>query len=119
VLAAESQLVQIVLNLLVNAIQASGEDPDIELAIAPEAGGVSLRVCDRGSGIDEDALPNVFDPFFTTKGPGQGTGLGLSLSYDLARQNGGSLAAHNRKGGGATFVLWLPAAEADVEPQAG
>jgi signal transduction histidine kinase len=119
VLAPESQLVQIVLNLLVNAIQASGEDPDIVLAIAPEAGGVSLRVCDRGSGIDEDALPNVFDPFFTTKGPGQGTGLGLSLSYDLARQNGGSLAAHNRKGGGATFVLWLPAAEADVEPQAG
>jgi len=119
VLAAESQLVQIVLNLLVNAIQASGEDPDIELAIAPEAGGVSLRVCDRGSGIDEDALPNVFDPFFTTKGPGQGSGLGLSLSYDLARQNGGSLAAHNREGGGATFVLWLPAAEAGVEPQAG
>jgi two-component system sensor histidine kinase HupT/HoxJ len=55
-------------------------------------------------------MPRVFDPFFTTKPPGVGTGLGLSLSYDLARRNDGRLEAANRPTGGAEFTLWLPPA---------
>lgn len=108
---AEGELVQVVLNLLVNAIQASVGPPEIEVEIRTEGAGVALRVADRGPGIPEDVLPHVFEPFFTTKPPGEGTGLGLSLSYDLVRRHGGSLAAANRPGGGAVFGLWLPAAE--------
>jgi signal transduction histidine kinase len=108
---AEGELVQVVLNLLVNAIQASLGLPEIEVEIRPEGAGVALRVADRGPGIPDQALPHVFEPFFTTKPPGEGTGLGLSLSYDLVRRHGGSLAAANRPGGGAVFSLWLPAVE--------
>jgi signal transduction histidine kinase len=61
-------------------------------------------------------MPHIFDPFFTTKGLGEQTGLGLSLSFDLARRHGGTLEAANRPGGGAIFTLWLPPApEADRE----
>jgi signal transduction histidine kinase len=112
--AVESDLVQIALNLLVNAIQAADGDPHIELEVLPWNGGAALRVLDRGPGIPNDLLPRIFDPFFTTKLPGQGTGLGLSLSYDLARRHGGRLEAENRPGGGAAFTLWLPAARPDA-----
>lgn len=108
--AVEGELVQIALNLLVNAVQASAGVPDVEIEVAREEGGVALSVRDRGCGLAPDVLPRVFDPFFTTKPPGIGTGLGLSLSYDLARRNGGRLEAANRPAGGAEFTLWLPAA---------
>jgi len=114
--AVEGELVQIALNLLVNAVQASSGVPEIEVEVAPAAGGVVLRVRDRGCGLAPDVLPRVFDPFFTTKPPGVGTGLGLSLSYDLARRNDGRLEAANRPDGGAEFTLWLPAAEPAAAP---
>jgi two-component system NtrC family sensor kinase len=116
VCAVESDLVQIALNLLVNAVQASMNGVDIELEVGPVDGGVALHVRDRGDGIDPDSLPHLFDPFFTTKPPGTGTGLGLSLSYDLARRNGGRLDARNRDGGGAVFSLWLPLAAEPRSP---
>ncbi|HSJ98726.1 MAG TPA: ATP-binding protein [Myxococcota bacterium] len=108
--AVEGELVQIVLNLLVNAVQASDGVPDVEIEVAPAREGVALRVRDRGCGLAPDVMPRVFDPFFTTKPPGVGTGLGLSLSYDLARRNDGRLEAANRPTGGAEFTLWLPPA---------
>lgn len=111
--AVEGELVQIALNLLVNAVQASGDPVDIEVEVGPEDGGASLRVRDRGTGIAPEIRPHLFDPFFTTKPPGTGTGLGLSLSYDLARRSGGRLEAANREGGGAEFVLWLPCEAAE------
>ena len=67
---------------------------------------LEVLVEDEGPGIAKALLPRIFDPFFTTKSTG--TGLGLSLSYDLAEQLGGSLSAGNREGGGACFSLWLP-----------
>jgi signal transduction histidine kinase len=112
--ASESDLVQIALNLLVNAIQASNGAVRIDLEVLPWEGGAALRVLDRGPGIPDDVLPHVFDPFFTTKPPGQGTGLGLSLSYDLALRHGGRLEGKNRPEGGAAFTLWLPAAPPDT-----
>jgi signal transduction histidine kinase len=108
--AVEGELVQIALNLLVNAVQASEGTPQVEVEVAPAEGGVVLRVRDRGCGISDDVLPRIFDPFFTTKPQGIGSGLGLSLSYDLARRNGGRLEAASRAGGGAELTLWLPAA---------
>ncbi|MFQ5416082.1 MAG: ATP-binding protein [Myxococcota bacterium] len=105
----EGQLVQVVLNLLVNAIQASEGETTIDLELTSERDGVRLSVKDRGSGIPDEILPRVFDPFFTTKGPGEGSGLGLSLSFDLVQQHHGTLEAHNRDAGGAQFDLWLPA----------
>jgi signal transduction histidine kinase len=115
VLADEDALVQIAVNLLVNAIQAGGPRAEIELEVAAARGGAALRVRDRGPGISAAAFPRLFDPFFTTKPPGEGTGLGLSLSFDLARENQGVLEARNRDGGGAEFELWLPAAPAEAE----
>ena len=110
VLGREEELVQIATNLLLNAIQASGDAREIELEVRRERGQVALAVRDRGPGIPEESLPHIFDPFFTTKGLGEGTGLGLSLSFDLARRHGGTLEAANRRGGGAVFTLWLPPA---------
>lgn len=110
VLGDEDELVQIVTNLLVNALQASVGHPELEISVRAERGGALLAVLDRGAGIPDDVMPRVFDPFFTTKEPGQGTGLGLSLSLDLAQRHGGTLEASNRSGGGAVFELWLPAA---------
>jgi signal transduction histidine kinase len=104
------------MNLLVNAIQASGEAPEIELEVRCAEGQVALSVCDRGPGIPDDFMPHIFDPFFTTKELGEGTGLGLSLSFDLARRHGGTLEAANRPGGGAAFTLWLPEAP-EAEPE--
>jgi signal transduction histidine kinase len=111
---SELQLVQVVLNLLVNAIQASEGKAIIDLEVDPEGDGVRLRVRDRGAGIPDEVLPHIFDPFFTTKAPGEGTGLGLSVSFDLVRQHGGVLEAHNYEGGGACFDLWLPPISKDV-----
>ena len=76
---------------------------------------VEVSVIDTGCGIPEEDLQKIFDPFFTTKGLGEGTGLGLSLSFDLARRHGGTLEAANRPGGGAELTLWLPPAP-EAEP---
>jgi signal transduction histidine kinase len=110
VLGCEEELVQIATNLLLNAIQASGGVREIELEVRRDRGQVTLSVRDRGPGIPHHLLPHVFDPFFTTKGLGEGTGLGLSLSFDMARRHGGTLEAANRPDGGAVFTLWLPPA---------
>jgi two-component system NtrC family sensor kinase len=118
ILGREEELVQIATNLLVNAIQACDNAPEIELGVRCERGQVALSVCDRGPGIPDDLMPHIFDPFFTTKGLGEGTGLGLSLSFDLARRHGGTLEAANQPGGGAVFTLWLPPApEGAVDSQ--
>jgi signal transduction histidine kinase len=108
--ALEGELVQVALNLLVNALQASGEMPEIEIEVGAATGGAVLHVLDRGPGLAPEVMRRLFHPFFTTKPAGVGTGLGLSLSYDLARRNGGRLEAGNRPGGGAHFTLWLPSA---------
>ncbi|GAB6039881.1 sensor histidine kinase [Endothiovibrio diazotrophicus] len=101
---------QILVNLVQNAVDAMGESAGKELTVECETVGeaVAVRVHDRGPGIAEGDLETLFDPFFTTKEVGQGTGLGLYISYGLAQQLGGGLRAENREGGGATFTLTLP-----------
>ncbi|WP_268175782.1 ATP-binding protein [Methylorubrum sp. SL192] len=108
------RLEQVILNLMVNALDAMRNTPERRLnltAAREEASSWQLRVSDSGSGIPEEHMPHVFDPFFTTKAAGEGLGLGLSLSSLIVRDFGGSLAAGNGTHG-AIFTLVLPAAEA-------
>jgi len=75
------------------------------------------RIHDTGPGIPFDVLPRIFDPFFTTKEVNRGTGLGLTISYGIVQEHGGSIHAENVAGGGATFTIELPAA-AKAKPRA-
>ena len=104
--ASDDALTQILVNLMLNAVQASKDDPAIEVDILERGPELEIRVADRGHGIDAEDLDQIFDPFFTTKR--SGSGLGLSISFDLARRLGGRIEASNRPGGGAIFSLLLP-----------
>jgi signal transduction histidine kinase len=116
VLGNSRQIGQVLLNLLLNALHAVGSDGTIQLrarAVSRSSTderrpAVRVTVCDSGPGIPEDALPRLFEPFFTTKAPGEGTGLGLSVSYGILKEHHGILAAANDEGGGARFEFELP-----------
>lgn len=113
-------LVQILLNLLVNAGDALGEARTassrpgrITIRAEVDAHRVRLRVEDDGPGLPEGREQRLFDPFFTTKPPGKGTGLGLALSREFVSRVGGDLWAENRPEGGAAFTVALQRAETD------
>ncbi|HXY20813.1 MAG TPA: ATP-binding protein [Gemmatimonadales bacterium] len=117
VLGDRHQLQQVVLNLVTNAVQAVTDLPPgrprrVAVRLKEEGGRVVLLVSDTGPGLTEDVRAQMFSPFFTTKAPGEGTGLGLFVSYGIAQAHGGALTAEPRAGQGATFVLALPAAGA-------
>jgi two-component system NtrC family sensor kinase len=104
-----SQINQVVMNLLVNAAHAMG---DKRGRIIIRTGGadaqVWIEVADNGSGIPPETLKRIFEPFFTTKPVGQGTGLGLSLSYGIVQKHGGRIEARSVVGEGTTFRVTLP-----------
>ena len=110
-----TEIEQVVINLLKNAAQAlaghppaTGE-PTIVLRTKRSNGGVRIEVEDNGPGMDEAVRRRVFEPFFTTKEPGQGTGLGLSVSYFIITANhGGTIGVESQPGGGALFGIDLP-----------
>lgn len=114
VLADETWLGQILVNLLSNAISATNdrENRDIWINIEEEFIDKKLFWCihvkDNGTGIDDNTLPHIFEPFFTTKPSAKGLGLGLSISFNLAKDMNGSLKAHNNLEDGASFTLCLP-----------
>ena len=107
------RLQQTLVNLIGNALDAvqDREAPELRLQARPNGTQVALEVIDNGPGIAAEALDHVFDPFFTTKEPGQGLGLGLSISYNILRDLGGSLTARNLPEGGACFTVTLPKGE--------
>jgi PAS domain S-box-containing protein len=115
VLADESRLTQVLVNLLVNAAQAFTTNNvetnriTVSSALAP-GGRVAIAVSDNGPGIPDALQRRIFDPFFTTKPVGQGTGLGLSISQSIMRSLGGDLSVESRLGHGTTFRLFLPIA---------
>jgi PAS domain S-box-containing protein len=122
VLGDSNQLMQVFLNLIVNAEQAirSSKNSGILRVRTGAREGMSgptvwASIEDDGPGIPPDSLPRIFDPFFTTKRPGRGTGLGLSICMALVKEHGGTLEASNAPAGGALFTLTLPA----VQTQAG
>jgi len=110
-----SQIQQVLLNLLKNGAQAMAENrsqqerPRFILRISGDAQRIRVEVEDNGPGIPEELTKRIFEPFFTTKPIGVGTGLGLSVSYFIVRENyGGDLRVENVPGGGARFILQLP-----------
>ncbi len=115
VVANAREIEQVVLNLIVNAIQAIGERGTLRLAIEPVGDRVAVVVEDDGCGIQPDDLERVFDPFFTTKPVGKGTGLGLAISYEITRRHGGTLSVDSQPGRGTRITLALPAAPPDLE----
>jgi two-component system, NtrC family, sensor kinase len=120
VLGDRYELQQVLLNLITNAVQAvSGLPPGrprkIVIVTARAEGQAILRVRDTGPGVPAQHAPHLFTPFFTTKAPGQGTGLGLSLSYGLVQSHGGLLTYEPPPEGGAEFRVVLPFHDAPAE----
>ena len=117
VMGGQVRLQQVLVNLLSNALDAMEDQPRprIEIEIAATGTRWQVRVRDHGAGLSQSAEAQLFDPFFTTKRPGKGLGLGLSISYNIVRDFGGTLSAHNHKDGGAVFVVDLTAAAASGE----
>jgi len=108
-----SQINQVVMNLLVNATQAMGaERGRITLRTGANDEWVWIEVADNGCGIPAESLQKIFDPFYTTKPVGQGTGLGLSLSYGIIKRHGGEIHVASEVGVGTTFRVELPIRQA-------
>ncbi len=105
-----SQINQVILNLLVNAAQATrdGEGTITVRTGMRDAEHVALEVADNGSGIPAEVLPKIFDPFFTTKAVGKGTGLGLSICYKIVENHGGKFEVQSTPGLGTRFTVVLP-----------
>ncbi|OXH92102.1 two-component sensor histidine kinase, partial [Burkholderia multivorans] len=112
--AESSQLQQVIVNLLGNALDAVHDAPVRRIAIAADApdahGRVRFTVTDSGAGIAPDVLPHLFEPFVTTKPRGQGLGLGLAITSRIVEGFGAKIAATNRDGGGAQFTIEFAAA---------
>jgi two-component system NtrC family sensor kinase len=105
---ATGEIQQVIVNLLINAVQAMQERGEIRITLAAQGNGVALSVMDSGPGIAPERIGAVFDPFFTTK-QAQGTGLGLSISQTLIQRAGGQISVDNESPlGGARFTIWLP-----------
>jgi signal transduction histidine kinase len=113
---------QVLLNLVMNAVQATPSSGRVRIAVGtertappsptpgPTAEYARIAVEDRGTGIAPDVLPRIFEPFFTTKQVGQGTGLGLSVSYGIVREHGGWMTVESHLGEGSRFCVYLPRA---------
>jgi two-component system, NtrC family, sensor kinase len=106
---------RVVLNLINNAFYAvdekkkqigNGYEPTVSVSTKKMNDKVEIKVADNGNGIPQKVLDKIFQPFFTTKPTGQGTGLGLSLSYDIIKAHGGELKVETKEG--AEFTIWLP-----------
>ena len=111
------RLQQVIVNLIGNALDAMEDaaDPVVTLSLHVTGPRCRIEVEDHGPGLSEDALAQAFDPFFTTKPPGQGLGLGLSISYNIVRDFNGRLIAANRAGGGAVFTVELDLTDPPAE----
>ena len=105
-----NQLQQVVMNLLINAQQVMEPNGGtVQVRTRRNDADVLIEVDDAGPGVAPDIRARIFDPFFTTKPAGQGTGLGLSVSYGIVRDHGGNISVSDAPGGGARFTISLPA----------
>jgi PAS domain S-box-containing protein len=106
----EKKIKQVFMNLLLNARHAMGSEGRLSLSTAYRPAGrrVLIEIADSGHGIAKRDLSRIFDPFFTTKPTGEGTGLGLSVSYGIIKNHGGEITVDSAVGRGATFTITLP-----------
>jgi signal transduction histidine kinase len=109
---------RVLLNLYNNAFYAVNEEkqtnienyePTVSIITKKVGDKVEISVTDNGNGIDQKVLDKIFQPFFTTKPPGQGTGLGLSLSYDIIKAHGGEIKVETKEGEHSEFIISLRA----------
>jgi signal transduction histidine kinase len=105
-----SQVRHVILNVVMNAIDASERGGSVDITTDRDGDRVVLRVRDHGAGIDPSNLERIFEPFFTTKAAGEGTGLGLSIAHAITVEHGGTLHAEVADGGGTRLVMALPSA---------
>jgi two-component system, NtrC family, sensor kinase len=105
-----SQLQQVFLNILNNAIDAMGKDGALTLQTLhlPGSRQIAIKIADTGPGMSQETMAKIFDPFFTTKEVGKGTGLGLSISYSIIEKLGGAITVDSTIGQGTTFTIQLP-----------
>jgi len=108
---------RVLLNLINNALYAvaekknqyhSGYEPAVSVGTSQQNGKIEIKVKDNGNGIPQKSLEKIFQPFFTTKPTGQGTGLGLSLAYDIVKAHGGEIKVESKEGEGSEFIIQLP-----------
>jgi signal transduction histidine kinase len=99
---------QVLMNLVLNAVQAMTDGGMLTIRTSVVEGVCLIEVCDTGSGIPPAVLPRIFDPFFTTNREGEGTGLGLSVSLGIVERHGGKILVDSEVGKGTTFTLCLP-----------
>lgn len=111
-IARRDTLAQVVLNLMLNAMDAcqAAPLPEISVRVAEAGEHVALLVEDNGPGVPPSAIPHIFKPFYTTKQRQGGTGLGLKICSDVVSAHGGHIEVHERRGGGASFRVLLPRA---------
>jgi signal transduction histidine kinase len=102
------QLEQVLINLIQNAIQAMPHGGTLRANVSVAEGAVGIAVQDSGIGIPKENLSRIFDPFFTTKPAGEGTGLGLSVSFGIVSRHGGRIDVTSQVGKGSTFTVLLP-----------
>jgi signal transduction histidine kinase len=105
---------QVVLNLLLNGIQAIPREGTVEVSVSRHDGQVSIKVRDNGKGISPESLPKIFKPFFTTRK--EGTGLGLSLANGIVQSHGGKIEARSTLGEGTQFLIHLPIERPGAKP---
>ncbi len=86
-----------------------GYQPQVSVSTKKAGNNVMITVKDNGNGIPQPIVDKIFQPFFTTKPTGQGTGLGLSLAYDIIKAHGGEIKVHSNEGSGTEFVILLQA----------
>jgi signal transduction histidine kinase len=89
----------------------SGYEPTVTVTTGRENGNVEIKISDNGNGIPQKIRDKIFQPFFTTKPTGQGTGLGLSLAYDIVKAHGGEITVDTKEGEGTEFMIVLPQSE--------
>jgi len=113
-----SQMQSVILNIMMNAIDATEPGGTITVRTGfsiskgkTEQDGIEISISDTGCGISKENLGKIFDPFFTTKEVGQGTGLGLSVSYGIVARHGGNIRVQSEVGKGSSFTIWLPLEE--------
>ena len=109
VICSAGQINQVIANLLMNAAHAMEQHGTITITtLQTEQRSVVLKVSDTGRGMTDDVCRRIFEPFYTTKDVGKGTGLGLTISYDIIKKHGGSIDVDSRPGAGTTFTVTLP-----------